>query len=190
MRRSFLANLVILAVTVAIVAGAFASFQRKRSSFERIDFTFTRDNGVIVVKTRRPRQRRRGAAASAPATRSAHRRDAVDRDRRAAENAAAHRPEGSAGRAARRADASTARLPRPRAEDRLRLPHPQLHRISLPRHRPLHAVPRRADGVDALLLRHAAVVHRLRLHAGGRHRRHATRCCRSSKSSRRFSCRR
>ena len=51
MRRSFLANLVILAVTVAIVAGAFASFQRKRSSFERIDFTFTRDSGVVVVKT-------------------------------------------------------------------------------------------------------------------------------------------
>jgi len=51
MRRSFLANLVIFAVTVAIVAGAFASFQRKRSSFERIDFTFTRSNGIIVVKT-------------------------------------------------------------------------------------------------------------------------------------------
>ena len=51
MRRSFLANLVILAVTVAIVAGAFASFQRKRSSFERIDFTFTRNSGVIGVKT-------------------------------------------------------------------------------------------------------------------------------------------
>ncbi len=50
MRRSLLANFVILAVTVAIVAGAFASFQRKRSSFERIDFTFTRDNGVVVVK--------------------------------------------------------------------------------------------------------------------------------------------
>ncbi|HEX9459759.1 MAG TPA: PDZ domain-containing protein, partial [Thermoanaerobaculia bacterium] len=40
----------ILAVTVAVVAGAFASFQRKRSSFERIDFTFTRDNGLVVVK--------------------------------------------------------------------------------------------------------------------------------------------
>jgi two-component system, NtrC family, sensor kinase len=50
MRRSLLANLVILAVTVAVVAGAFASFQRKRSSFERIDFTFTRDNGLVVVK--------------------------------------------------------------------------------------------------------------------------------------------
>jgi signal transduction histidine kinase len=50
MRRSFLSNLVILALTVAIVAGAFASFQRKRSSFERIDFTFTRDKGVVVVK--------------------------------------------------------------------------------------------------------------------------------------------
>ena len=51
MRRSFLANLVILALTLAIVAGAFASFQRKRSSFERIDFTFTRDAGIVVVKT-------------------------------------------------------------------------------------------------------------------------------------------
>ena len=50
MRRSLLTNFVILGVTVAIVAGAFASFQRKRSSFERIDFTFTRDKGVVVVK--------------------------------------------------------------------------------------------------------------------------------------------
>src|SRR5258707_11575641 len=51
MGRPLLWNLVILAVTVPIVAGAFASFQRKRSSFERIDFTFSRSNGIIVVKT-------------------------------------------------------------------------------------------------------------------------------------------
>src|SRR5512142_1501226 len=51
MRRSALLNLIIVLLTVAIVAGAFASFQRKRSSFERIDFTFTRNRGVIVVKT-------------------------------------------------------------------------------------------------------------------------------------------
>src|SRR5437763_15104158 len=51
MRRSALANLVILAVTMAAVVGAFASFQRKRSSFERIDFTFTRRAGAIVVKS-------------------------------------------------------------------------------------------------------------------------------------------
>ena len=51
MRRSLLAKIVIALLTVAIVAGAFTSFQRKRSSFERIDFTFRRDNGVIVVKT-------------------------------------------------------------------------------------------------------------------------------------------
>jgi len=50
MRRSALANLLILAITVAIVVGAFASFQRKRSSFERIDFTFSRLNGFVVVK--------------------------------------------------------------------------------------------------------------------------------------------
>src|SRR5262249_47511615 len=51
MRRSVLANLVILAVTMAIVVGAFASFQRKRSSFERIDFTFSRRAGAVVVKS-------------------------------------------------------------------------------------------------------------------------------------------
>jgi two-component system NtrC family sensor kinase len=51
MRKSILANLAILALTAALVVGAFASFQRKRSSFERIDFTFTRHNGVIVVKS-------------------------------------------------------------------------------------------------------------------------------------------
>src|SRR5438132_8583561 len=51
MRKSILWNLLILALTVALVGGAFASFQRKRSSFERIDFTFTRRHGVIVVKS-------------------------------------------------------------------------------------------------------------------------------------------
>jgi len=51
MRKSILANLAILALTSALVVGAFASFQRKRSSFERIDFTFTRRSGVIVVKS-------------------------------------------------------------------------------------------------------------------------------------------
>jgi signal transduction histidine kinase len=52
MRRSLIANLLIMAVTIAAVGGAFASFQRKRSSFERIDFMFTRrDNNVIVVKS-------------------------------------------------------------------------------------------------------------------------------------------
>jgi signal transduction histidine kinase len=51
MRKSVIINFLILVVTVAVVAGAFASFQRKRSSFERIDFTFTRRNGVIVVKS-------------------------------------------------------------------------------------------------------------------------------------------
>src|SRR5713226_3272118 len=49
MRKSIFTNALILAFTVAIVIGAFASFQRKRSSFERIDFTFSRQNGVIVV---------------------------------------------------------------------------------------------------------------------------------------------
>ena len=45
--RKRIENVLILALTMALVVGAFASFQRKRSSFERIDFTFTRRNGVI-----------------------------------------------------------------------------------------------------------------------------------------------
>jgi two-component system NtrC family sensor kinase len=66
MRRSLVVNLLIMAVTVAAVMGAFASFQRKRSSFERIDFTFSRrDNGVIVVKAVDP-----GSGAAAAGLRS------------------------------------------------------------------------------------------------------------------------
>jgi two-component system NtrC family sensor kinase len=51
MRRSVLTNVGIGLLTLAFVVGGFASFQRKRSSFERIDFTFTRNNGVVVVKS-------------------------------------------------------------------------------------------------------------------------------------------
>ncbi|HEV8658991.1 MAG TPA: PDZ domain-containing protein, partial [Thermoanaerobaculia bacterium] len=51
MRKSVLANVLISLLTVTLVIGAFASFQRKRSSFERIDFTVQRHNGVIVVKS-------------------------------------------------------------------------------------------------------------------------------------------
>ena len=50
MRKSVLTNILISLLTIVLVVGAFASFQRKRSSFERIDFTFARHNGVIVVK--------------------------------------------------------------------------------------------------------------------------------------------
>ncbi len=51
MRKSVLVNALLAILTIGIVLGAFVSFQRKRSSFERIDFTFQRDNGPIVVKT-------------------------------------------------------------------------------------------------------------------------------------------
>src|SRR5690349_13068195 len=51
MRKSVLVNALLAVLTLGIVLGAFVSFQRKRSSFERIDFTFQRDNGPIVVKT-------------------------------------------------------------------------------------------------------------------------------------------
>jgi two-component system NtrC family sensor kinase len=50
MWRTILSKVAIGLLTVAVVVGAFASFQRKRSSFERIDFTFERDSGTIVVK--------------------------------------------------------------------------------------------------------------------------------------------
>src|SRR5512142_380902 len=51
MRKSVLANIAISLLTFVLVIGAFVSFQRKRSSFERIDFTFQRHKGAIVVKT-------------------------------------------------------------------------------------------------------------------------------------------
>ena len=51
MRKSVLVNALLAILTAGIVLGAFVSFQRKRSSFERIDFTFQRDGGPIIVKT-------------------------------------------------------------------------------------------------------------------------------------------
>jgi hypothetical protein len=51
MRKSVLVNALLAILTIGIVLGAFVSFQRKRSSFERIDFTFQRDHGPIIVKT-------------------------------------------------------------------------------------------------------------------------------------------
>ena len=50
MRTSVVANVLLAVLTVGVVLGAFVSFQRKRSSFERIDFRFQRVKGVIVVK--------------------------------------------------------------------------------------------------------------------------------------------
>jgi two-component system NtrC family sensor kinase len=55
MRRSLVTNVLLAVFTVGVILGAFVSFQRKRSSFERIDFTFRRDRGVIVVKSVDPR---------------------------------------------------------------------------------------------------------------------------------------
>ncbi len=55
MRRSLVTNALLAVLTVGVILGAFVSFQRKRSSFERIDFTFQRANGVIVVKDVDPR---------------------------------------------------------------------------------------------------------------------------------------
>ena len=69
MRKSVLVNALLAILTVGIVLGAFVSFQRKRSSFERIDFTFQRDNGVIVVKSVDPAAAPRRPD-SGPATRS------------------------------------------------------------------------------------------------------------------------
>ncbi len=51
MSRSLLTKVLISLVTVVVVIGAFTSFQRKRSSFERLDFKSTRSNGIIVVQS-------------------------------------------------------------------------------------------------------------------------------------------
>ncbi|HUF17741.1 MAG TPA: ATP-binding protein [Thermoanaerobaculia bacterium] len=42
-------SIVIAVLTLAVIAGGFHSFQRKRSSFERLDFQSFRDNGTIVI---------------------------------------------------------------------------------------------------------------------------------------------
>jgi membrane-associated protease RseP (regulator of RpoE activity) len=55
MRRSLVTNALLAVLTVGVILGAFVSFQRKRSSFERIDFTFQRENRTIVVKDVDPR---------------------------------------------------------------------------------------------------------------------------------------
>ena len=49
--RNLIVKILIGVLTIGVVVGGFVSFQRKRSSFERIDFTFKRDNGMIVVRT-------------------------------------------------------------------------------------------------------------------------------------------
>ena len=49
--RSILLKVLIGALTLAVVVGGFVCFQRKRSSFERIDFRFQRQAGVPVVRT-------------------------------------------------------------------------------------------------------------------------------------------
>ena len=48
-RRSPLFTLLITLLTLLVVAGGFTSFQRKRSSFERLDFEFRWKKGVILV---------------------------------------------------------------------------------------------------------------------------------------------
>ena len=48
-RKSFYFNALIALVTLVLVVGGFSSFQRKRSSFERLDFGWRWDKGVIVV---------------------------------------------------------------------------------------------------------------------------------------------
>jgi two-component system NtrC family sensor kinase len=48
-RKSFFYNVLIAVLTVVLVVGGFSSFQRKRSSFERLDFRWRWDKGVIVV---------------------------------------------------------------------------------------------------------------------------------------------
>ena len=50
LRKSFFYNALIAIVTLVLVVGGFTSFQRKRSSFERLDFRWTWDRGVICPR--------------------------------------------------------------------------------------------------------------------------------------------
>jgi signal transduction histidine kinase len=46
-----LLNLAVGVLTLIIIVGAFSSFQRKRSSFERLDFQYQRSDGTIRVES-------------------------------------------------------------------------------------------------------------------------------------------
>lgn len=46
-----LANIALGVLTLLIIVGAFSSFQRKRSSFERLDFQYHRHDGTIRVES-------------------------------------------------------------------------------------------------------------------------------------------
>ena len=48
-RRPSLQSIAIAVLTLAVIAGGFNSFQRKRDSFDRLDFQSHRDRGTIVV---------------------------------------------------------------------------------------------------------------------------------------------
>ena len=51
MGRPLITKILIGLLTLGVILGAFVSFQRKRSSFERIDFKTTRSGGIIVVQS-------------------------------------------------------------------------------------------------------------------------------------------
>jgi S1-C subfamily serine protease len=49
MKSRKLLSLVMALLTLAVIVGGFASFQRKRSTFERLDFQFHWRQGIIYV---------------------------------------------------------------------------------------------------------------------------------------------
>jgi len=53
-QKSPILSLFLALVTFSVVLGGFASFERKRSSFERLDFDFHWRNGMIVVDRTEP----------------------------------------------------------------------------------------------------------------------------------------
>lgn len=48
-RKSLVFNTLVTLLTLLVIVGAFQSFQRQRDSFERLDFTYHYQKGVIVV---------------------------------------------------------------------------------------------------------------------------------------------
>ncbi|HUO83608.1 MAG TPA: ATP-binding protein [Thermoanaerobaculia bacterium] len=52
--KSLFLNLLMALATLAVIVGAFQAFQRKRDSFERLDFEYQWDRGTIVVTAVEP----------------------------------------------------------------------------------------------------------------------------------------
>ena len=169
MRKGAALSLLMAIVTLLAVAGGFASFQRKRSTFERLDFRYHWDRGQVVVETVEPGSHaeeagirpddRMWVVGGVPATeidglkKTLRRIGPVDI------------------LIARGNDTVTVRYEAPELSVDYDYLFLSFIAFLVPRHRLVHVLQKSRDGVDDLLPADAVHVHRLPLFAGRASRR-------------------